>query len=165
MRVIQESINIVTPGRQPWFEDINERVVEIVKRSGVQNGLILVFSHHTTCSVILQEYSKDITYNGQEFMHQDLVNVFEDLIPTMRHEGQYLHPGPWSTQFSFEHGEDKPFCINTDAHLRSLFMGRSETLPIIDGVMDTGSFGHLYFIDFDQTRERNRTIQIQIIGE
>lgn len=31
--------------------------------------------------------------------------------------------------------------------------------------MDTGSFGHLYFIDFDQTRERNRTIHIQIIGE
>ncbi len=165
MRVFQESIKILTPGRQPWFEDINERVVEIVKRSGVQNGLILVYSHHTTCSVILQEYSKDITYSGLEFMNQDLVNVFEEIIPTMRHEGQYLHPGPWSTQFSFENGEDKPFCINTDGHLRSLFMGRSETLPIIDGVMDTGDFGHLYFIDFDQTRERNRTIQVQIMGE
>jgi len=163
--VFQESIKILTPGRQPWFEDINERVVEIVKRSGVQNGLILVYSHHTTCSVILQEYSKDITYSGLEFMNQDLVNVFEEIIPTMRHEGQYLHPGPWSTQFSFENGEDKPFCINTDGHLRSLFMGRSETLPIIDGVMDTGDFGHLYFIDFDQTRERNRTIQVQIMGE
>jgi secondary thiamine-phosphate synthase enzyme len=165
MKVFQESIKISTPARQPWFEDINDRVVEIVKKSGVQNGLILVFSHHTTCSVMLQEYSKDITYNGLEFMNQDLVNVFEKIIPTMRHEGQYLHPGPWSTEFSFEHGEDKPFCINTDAHLRSLFMGRSETLPIIDGVMDTGDFGHLYFIDFDQTRERNRTIQIQIMGE
>lgn len=165
MRTYRETITFETPGRQPWFEDINERVVEIVKKSTIQNGLVLVFSHHTTCSVILQEYSKDITYNGLEFMNQDLVNVFEEIIPTMRHEGQYLHPGPWSTKWSYENGEDKPFCINTDGHLRSLFTGRSETLPIIDGVMDTGDYGHLYFIDFDQTRERNRTVQVQIIGE
>ncbi|MDD4681009.1 MAG: YjbQ family protein [Clostridia bacterium] len=46
-----------------------------------------------------------------------------------------------------------------------MFMGRSETIPIIDNVVDTGDYGHLYFIDFDQTRERNRTVQVQIIGE
>ena len=165
MKAFRESFQIETPARQPWFVDINQQVVDIVNRSGVKNGICLVYSHHTTCSVILQEYSRDITYNGLEFMHQDLVDVFEKIIPTMRHEGQYLHPGPWSTQWSHENGEEKPYCINTDGHLRSLFTGRSETLPLIEGTMDTGDYGHLYFVDFDQTRERSRTVQVQIIGE
>lgn len=108
MKVIRESFDLHTPARQPWFIDINEQVQDIVKRSGVKNGICLVYAHHTTCSVILQEYSKDITYNGLEYMHQDLVDVFEKIIPTMRHEGQYMHPGPWSTQWSQENGEDKP---------------------------------------------------------
>ena len=165
MKIVRESFKVKTPARQPWFCDINEPVGEIVKRSQVKDGFCLVFSHPTTCSIILQEYSKDITYNGLEYMNQDLIDIFEKIIPTMRHEGQYLHPGPWSTKWSFENGEDKPYCINTDAHLRSLFMGRSETLPIIEGKVDTGDFGHLYLIDFDQTRERERTVQVQIIGE
>ena len=165
MKTIRESFALTTLANQSWFIDINEQVQDIVKRSEVKNGICLVYSRHTTCSIILQEYSKDITYNGLEFMHQDLVNIFEKLIPTMRHEGQYLHPGPWSTEWSYENGEDKPYCINTCGHLRSLFMGRSESIPIIDNIVDTGDYGHLYFIDFDQTRERNRTVQVQIIGE
>jgi len=165
MKTVRKSFKIDTPARQPWFVDIDAQVKEIIKESGVKDGMVLVFSHHTTCSIILQEYSKDITYNGLEFMHQDLVDVFEKIIPTMRHEGQYMHPGPWSTEWSRQNGEDKPYCINTDSHLRSLFMGRNETLPIVDGVADTGDFGHLYLIDFDQTRERTRTVQVQIIGE
>ena len=149
MKTFRDSIKLETPARQPWFVDIDAEVKEIVARSGLQNGICLIYSHHTTCSVILQ----------------DLVDVFEKIIPTMRHEGQYLHPGPWSTQWSHENGEEKPYCINTDGHLRSLFMGRNETLPVMDGVLDTGDYGHLYFIDFDQTRERSRTVQVQIIGE
>lgn len=165
MKTYRGSFKLETPARQPWFEDCDAQVKEIVAQSGIQNGICLIYSHHTTCSVILQEYSKDITYNGLEFMHQDLVDIFEKIVPTMHHEGQYMHPGPWSTQWSHENGEEKPYCINTDGHLRSLFMGRNETLPIIDGVLDTGDYGHIYFIDFDQTRERSRTVQVQIIGE
>lgn len=165
MKTIRESFTVNSTGHQPSFIDINEQVLAIVARSGLKDGICLVYSHHTTCSVILQEFSKDITYNGLEFMHQDLVDIFEKIIPTCRHEGIYMHPGPWSTQYSFENGEDKPYCINTDGHLRSLFMGRNETLPIIDGKPDTGDYGHLYFVDFDQTRARTRTVHVQLIGE
>ncbi|MBE5773391.1 MAG: YjbQ family protein [Clostridiales bacterium] len=165
MKTYRDSFKLHTIAHFPSIIDIDAEVKKICADSGIQNGICLIYSHHTTCSVLLQEYSKDISYAGLEFMHQDLVDVFEKIIPTMRHEGQYMHPGPWSTQWSYENGEDKPFCINTDGHLRSLFMGRSETLPIMDGVLDTGDYGHLYFADFDQTRERDRTVQVQIIGE
>ncbi|MBQ2770550.1 MAG: YjbQ family protein [Clostridia bacterium] len=91
--------------------------------------------------------------------------MFEAIIPTCRKEGQYMHPGPILTQFSAEHGEDKPETLNTDAHLRSAIMGRSESIVVIDGKMDLGSFAHVYFVDFDQTRSRTRTVQVQVIGE
>ena len=165
MKTYRGSFKLETPADQPWFEDCDAQVKEIVAASGIQNGICLIYSHHTTCSVILQEYSKDLTENKTEFMHQDLVDVFDKICPRMEREGQYAHPGPWSVQWSHENGEDKPYCFNTDGHIRSLFMGRNETLPVIDGVLDTGDYGHIYFVDFDQTRERNRTVQVQIIGE
>ena len=76
-----------------------------------------------------------------------------------------MHPGPKLTEFSAEHGESAPETLNTDAHLRSVFLGRSETIVIIDGKLDLGSFGHIYFVDFDQTRPRTRQVQVQIMGE
>ena len=106
-----------------------------------------------------------MAYTGLEYMQQDLVDIFEEIIPQCRHEGQYMHPGPEATVFAAEHGEDKTGVINTDAHLRSMFMGRSESIVIADGEMDLGEFGHIYFIDFDWTRPRTRTIQVQVFGE
>ena len=38
-------------------------------------------------------------------------------------------------------------------------------IVLIDGEMDLGKFGHIYFVDFDQTRGRERQVQVQIIGE
>jgi len=77
----------------------------------------------------------------------------------------YLHPGPKALEFAEEYGEDARGCHNTDAHLRSSLVGRSETIVLIDGKMDLGDFAHIYFIDFDQTRARERNVQVQIIGE
>ena len=93
------------------------------------------------------------------------MDVMEKLIPTFRREGMYRHPGPRALKFGAEQGESTRECHNTDAHLRSSLVGRSETVVIINGSMDLGAFGNIYFIDFDQTRARTRTVQIQVIGE
>ena len=138
---------------------------EAVKRSGIQNGIVVVYSHHTTCCVITQECAFDMSMTGLETLQQDLVNVFEEIIPTCRTDGMYLHPGEKAVAFAAEHGEDWRCCHNTDAHLRSSIIGRSETIVLIDGELDLGEFGFIHFIDFDQTRARERTVQIQIVGE
>lgn len=165
MKVYREAFTVQSTGGRPSFHMITEQAKDILARSGVQNGICVVYAHHTTCSVMIQECSFDISYSGLEFMHQDLVDVFEGLIPTCRKEGQYMHPGPAATDFAAEHGESKQEALNTDAHLRSAFLGRSETVLISDGKLDLGSFGHIYFVDFDQTRPRQRQVQVQILGE
>lgn len=76
-----------------------------------------------------------------------------------------MHLGPKFTEFSRKHGEDKPQTLNTDAHLRSVFLGRSETVILMEGNLDLGSFGHLYFVDLDQTCGHERQVQVQVMGE
>lgn len=151
--------------RRPTFEDVTERVLAELKKSGIQNGILLVYSQHTTCSVLIQEASDDTNYWGTEFLMQDLVNVLDRLIPTCRSEGQYLHPGPRHIVAAQGRNEEAFWSLNTDAHLRSVLMGRSQSIPVVKGDLELGEFGRIYFADFDQVRARQRTVQVQIVGE
>ena len=150
---------------RPAFHTVTEKVKEIAVQSKVKSGICVVYSRHTTCAVMIDEDSFDKAYTGLTYLQQDLADVFEKFIPQCRKEGQYMHPGPELTTFAAEHGEDKPGTLNTDAHLRSSIMGRSETIPITNGSLELGEFGHIYFVDFDHTRARERTVTVQIIGE
>ena len=165
MKIYRDTIHDRSTGLYPTFHKITEQVQKIVADSGVQNGICVVYSHHTTCSVMTQECSFDLAYNGLEYLQQDLVDILEGLVPTCRKEGQYMHPGPQLTEYAESIGESKLDALNTDGHLRSVFFGRSESIVIMDGKLDMGQFGHIYFVDFDKTRIRDRQVQIQIIGE
>ena len=80
--------------RRPTFHDVTSEVEGALTGSGIRNGILVVFSQHTTCSVLIQEASDDVDYWGTELLMQDLVAVLEGLVPTCRTEGQYRHPGP-----------------------------------------------------------------------
>ena len=163
--VYREEFKVQSNGQMCTFHNVTDKTRKIVKSSKIRNGIVVVYSHHTTCSVITQECAFDKSMTGLETLQQDLVDVFEKMVPTCSREGIYLHPGPKALKFAEEHGEDARGCHNTDAHLRSSIIGRSETIALIDGEMDLGEFGYIYFIDFDKTRARQRTVQVTVIGE
>ena len=163
--VYRDSFKVQSNDKVCTFHNVTAQAKEVLARSGIKNGILVVYSHHTTCAVITQECAFDMSMTGLETLQQDLLEAFEQIIPTQRKEGMYLHPGPKALEFAEEHGEDARGCHNTDAHLRSSIIGRSETIVVEDGVPDLGEFGFIYFIDFDQTRARTRTVQIMVIGE
>ncbi len=165
MKIVRKSFTVVSTGQRPTFHTVTDRVKDFVASSGVQSGTCLVYSRHTTCSVMIDEDSFDRAYTGLTYLQQDLTDVLEKIIPICRKEGQYMHPGPLLTEYAAEHGEDKPGTLNTDAHLRSSIIGRSEVIPIWEGRLELGEFGHIYFIDFDHTRARDREVIMQITGE
>jgi len=151
--------------RRPTFHDVTEKVGKILGDSNFKDGIVLVYSQHTTCSVLIQEQSDDVNYWGEQFILQDMVNILEKLVPTCRTEGQYLHPGPKHIEIAGrERGEEACWSLNTDAHLRSVILGRSVSIPIIDGKLQLGEFGRIYFADFDQVRARERTVRVEIVG-
>ncbi len=163
--VYRESLKLQSRDRAVSFHDVTAQVKEIAAKSGMKNGICVVYSHHTTCSVITQECAFDMSMTGLETLQQDLVNVFEEWIPTCRYEGTYLHPGRKALDFAESVGEDNFGCHNTDAHLRSSIIGRNVTIVMEDGELDLGEFGRIHFIDWDQTRARKRTVQVMLIGE
>ena len=164
MPVYHESFQIQSD-RRPTFHDVTRQVREALEKSGIRNGILVVYSQHTTCSVLIQEASDDTNYWGTELLMQDLVNVLEKIIPTCRTEGQYLHPGPKHIEAAAGRDELPFWSLNTDAHLRSVILGRSQAVPVVDGEMTVGEFGHIYFADFDQVRARERIVRVQIVGE
>jgi secondary thiamine-phosphate synthase enzyme len=165
MPVYHEAFKLQTDAR-PEFYDVTKEVKEIISKSNIKDGVALVYSQHTTCSVIIQEESHDTNYNGTKYILQDLLNLFQELLPRCTSEGQYMHPGPKHVKWAEEElGEPASWALNTDAHLRSCIMGRSESIPIIDGGLELGQFGQIYFIDFDGLRERERIVRVQVVGE
>jgi secondary thiamine-phosphate synthase enzyme len=167
MKVYREEIAVKSLPNHPTFHELTPQVREILDRSGIKNGICVVYSHHTTCSVMTQESSHDQTYYGLEYLQQDLVDVMEKLVPQCTVEGQYRHPGPKHIDFAMNEAKEVGAwtSLNTDAHLRSVFFGRSETVVIVDGALDLGEFGYVYFVDWDQIRDRHRVVQVQIMGE
>jgi secondary thiamine-phosphate synthase enzyme len=165
MTTYHECFEIETESR-PSFHDVSVKVKNAIKNSGIKNGIAVVYSQHTTCSVMIQEDSIDTTYNGTKYVFQDLLDILDEIVPECKKEGQYMHPGPKCVENSktmFD--EDAAFTLNTDAHLRSSLIGRSESIPVVEGVLQLGEHGHIFFADFDGTRARTRTVQVQLVGE
>jgi secondary thiamine-phosphate synthase enzyme len=163
--VHREEFQVLSDEGKPTFHNVTALATKAVGNSGIRDGIVVVYSRHTTCCVIIEEDAFDTAPTGLYTLQQDFVDSLQKVIPTYQTEGMYMHPGPKAQKFGFEHGEDKHTCRNTDAHLRSSLVGRSETILLIDGKLDLGEFGNIYFIDFDQTRARTRTVQIQVMGE
>ncbi|MGA3354884.1 MAG: secondary thiamine-phosphate synthase enzyme YjbQ [Acidimicrobiales bacterium] len=151
--------------RSPSFRDVTAEVSRVLEESRIANGILLVYSQHTTCSILIQEASDDVDYWGTELLMRDLVTVFDQLIPACRTEGQYRHPGPKHIEAALGRKEEAAWSLNTDAHLRSVILGRSQSVPVTDGAMTLGDFGRIYFADWDHSRTRERTVRVQIVGE
>lgn len=163
--VFQKELELQSRGWIPTFHDVTKEVGEIVAASGVKNGICTVASHHTTCSVLIQECSHDIDSFDLEYLQHDLLDIMRKMIPDFAEEGQYRHPGPIHAQYGRYVNEPGDYTsMNTDGHLRSSFFGRSENLTIKDGVLDGGEFAHIYFVDWDHVRARHRQLNITVLG-
>ncbi|MBR4428496.1 MAG: YjbQ family protein [Clostridia bacterium] len=164
-KVYQKELELQSRGWIPTFHDVTKEVGNIVTMSGVKNGTVCVASHHTTCSVIVQETSHDIDKWGIEYLQHDLLDIMKKLVPSFDEEHEYRHPGPIHTKYGRFVNEPGDYTsLNTDGHLRSVFFGRSETMTIKDGVLDGGEFAHIYFIDWDCVRARRRQLNITVMG-
>lgn len=164
MHVSNRSFLLSTPARQEFF-DVTEQVEGMVAESGVGDGIVVAYTQHTSCCVFIQEESEDVTYWGTQLILQDTMNVLAKIVPPVRHEGQYLHPGPIHIENAARmRGEHPSWGLNTDGHIISSILGRSVTVPIQGASPVLGEFGRVYFGDLDSVRERERTVLLTVLG-
>nr|WP_040832366.1 YjbQ family protein [Streptococcus ictaluri] len=154
------------------YHDITTLVAESIKESGIQTGICLIHSPHTTCSIFYEEYTHD-DYNGDDYLSLDLSKKLEKMIEPHLSKDSYYYPGPkhYEAVEAWPHPEqwlpngDKKALWNGDAHLKVILISSSQTVPISKGKLSFGKTGYLYFVDFDRTRERERFFQLTIMGE
>ena len=170
MKIVHDSITINSVSGRVSYHDISEQVKEIVKNSGINDGICLVQTAHTTCSVLFEEYVHDTDFNGDEYLQVDLNRILDKIIPRELSENtNYRYPGP--KHFDFLMSLDDPnyptepgTILNGDAHIRASFFGPSENFILKEGQLNIGSVGYIYFIDFDQNRERTRKCGVTVMG-
>ena len=141
-----EALHITTTCA-PEFIDITDDVQRIVAESGVTFGQVTVFSTHTTAAVKLNE--------NEPLLLQDMARIIQQVAPL---HAEYEHNDFSRRTVNIEDGE----CANGHAHCQNLFLGASETLPIIDGRMPLGQWQRIFFIELD--RPRDRRVLVNIVG-
>ncbi|OON92068.1 MAG: secondary thiamine-phosphate synthase [Epulopiscium sp. Nele67-Bin002] len=153
------------------YHDISEQIKEIVSKSDIKDGIITISSAHTTCSMFFDETMHDVNYFGDDFLHVDINNVMDKIVPKMTSENQYNSPGPKHIEFGLSLSDPnypahKWTMLNTDAHIRSSMFGSpSLTFIIKDSQILLGALGKVYFVDWDHLRERTRNVNVIVMGE
>ena len=167
----KELLKISTVQGRPSYHNITEDVKEIVKRSGIKDGICVVQSQHTTCSVFFEEFVHDTDFNGDEFLQVDLNHILDRIVPReLTDSREYRYPGQKHLDFLMslddpQYPQDPATILNGDAHIRGSLFGASETFIIENGELQIGSVGYIYFVDWDQIRERNRKCHVMVMGE
>lgn len=136
MRVEFKEVRVST-GRRVELVDITRSVEEFVHTSGVEVGLCFISSLHTTTAIVVNEH--------EEGLMQDMVSKIEKEFP--RGAG-WLH----------DRVDD-----NADAHLASIFLGASMTLPVRGGRLVIGTWQSIFLLELDGPRAR--TVHLGTIGK
>ncbi len=137
MKAFTSAVRIRT---QAKAEEVNitNQVEAVILESGIQEGMALVFTGHTTASIHLNNADRDLE---QDF--HDLLNELVPNKPTFRHnKGDYGR--------------------NADAHLKTLLIGNSVTVPVTRGRLALGQWQVIYFSEFDGPR--SRLVSIKVFG-
>ncbi|SUZ93581.1 uncharacterized protein METZ01_LOCUS46435 [marine metagenome] len=132
----------------PEFIDITEWVAECVSESMISNGFAVVYSKHTTAAVKINE--------NEPLLLDDMAGFLEKIFP--RHHN-YQHNNFEIRTVNMTEDESP----NGHAHLQHLLLGTSETVPVIDGAMQFGTYQSIFFIELDHPRPRE--VMVQIVGE
>lgn len=116
------------------FIDITYLINQVLEKSGVQNGIAVIYCPHTTAGITINE-------NADPDVVRDMIATLDKVFPI---KGNYRH-----------------FEGNSHAHLKSSYMGAEKTIIIHEGRPVLGTWQSVYFCEFDGPR--NRKVFIKII--
>jgi secondary thiamine-phosphate synthase enzyme len=139
MSVCHDRFEITTRGKGTY--EITSEVQRKIDKAGVRNGMATVFVQHTSCSLIIME-------NADRTARKDLEEFFEHLVP--EDTDYFVHTA--------EGGDD------STSHIRMVLTRTSETIPIVDGQMQLGTWQGIFLFEH-RRKPHHRNVLVTIIGE
>ena len=120
--------------------DLTSRVMEFVRRFNMREGLVSLWSMHTTCSLFINEFQTALLTDIKRFLEQMVAR-----------DAEWMHNNP-------EHSDcDR---MNADSHLRALLLGHNLTLQVSGGEVVLGQWQRILMAELDGPRARSFRIQI-----
>ena len=147
MKVKNFSLKVDTKDA-PQLIDITDWVKGCVADSHIRNGMVLVYSRHTTAAVKINE--------NEPLLIEDMADFLERIAPR---DAYYRHNDFTIRTVNMTEDESP----NGHAHLQHLMLGCSETIPLVDGKIPFGQWQSIFFIELDHPRPRE--VMVQILGE
>lgn len=120
--------------------DITDLVVQRVRESGLQNGIVTVFCPSSTSAVTTLEYESGCV--------SDLRRLFDEITNPKRH---YDHNARWGDG-------------NGHSHVRAALLKAFITVPFVNMRLTLGTWQQIIYVDFDN-RPRRRELVVQVLGE
>jgi secondary thiamine-phosphate synthase enzyme len=139
VRVQTGHFSVQTTGKGTY--EITDEIESSIDKAGLRNGTVTVFVQHTSCSLIVME-------NADPTARRDLEEFFERLVP--ENSDYFVH--------TTEGGDD------STSHIRMVLTRTSETVPIVDGKMQLGTWQGIFLFEHRRAPHRRR-ISVTIIGE
>jgi len=137
MQVQHEKFEVRTNGKGTY--EITNEVQEKIDKSNVRNGVVTIFVQHTSCSLTMME-------NAAPAARRDVERFFEQLVPE---------------NADYEHDDEGP--DDMPSHIRMVLTRTSETVPIIDGKIQLGTWQGIFL--FEHRRESHqRKVSVTMIG-
>lgn len=137
MKFYTEYLWFNTP-REHDYVNITSDVEEILDKSGIKEGMILVSAMHITAGVYVNDAESGLIHDIDEWL--------EKVAPANPH---YLHHRTGET--------------NGDAHLKSLVIGHEIIVPVTEGRLDFGPWQQIYYAEFDG--QRRKRVIVKVMGE
>jgi len=135
-----------TASGAPEFMDITQEVKDVLARSEISEGSVLVFTRHTTAAIEINEH--------EPLLMEDLKQFLLRIAPR---DGDYKHNDFFIRTANMTEDE----CPNGHAHCQHLLLGTSETIPIVDSELLLGRWQRIFLIELDRPRERQVFVQVQ----
>jgi secondary thiamine-phosphate synthase enzyme len=145
MKIHKERIEFKST-TQIEFVDITDRVQEVIDRSGIREGQVLIYVPHTTMGVAIN--------HNEPMLLQDFMRVLYKIVPV---DDQYSHD-----LFELRRETKSDGRSNGHSHCKAILLGNSETVPVEKGKLLLTSLQNIFAVEFDGARERD--VVIQVIG-
>ena len=142
MDIFNESLTIDTTEKID-FIDVTDDVRNIVSKLNIKEGVVNLFTTHTTTAIRINE--------NEPRLIEDLKFFLEKHCPKY---GKYFHDDIEERDVN----EEEP--KNAHSHLKSFILGTSESIPIINSELRLGQWQSIFFVDLDGPRRRNLSVNI-----
>jgi secondary thiamine-phosphate synthase enzyme len=130
------------------FLDITDEINDVVRQTGVSDGIVTIVSRHTTMAVRIQE--------AEPLLLEDLLGMLKRLAPQDVH---YQH-NDFRIRTHHMHDDESP---NGHSHCLQFLLGSSETVPVMDGELMLGEWQRIFLVELDGPRPK-REVLVQTVG-